>query len=178
VTLPAKVDNCTGPGTEPWMRATHAELDVVRRAVVHAIELAVEDMDRWCASLSAAEMFQQPSASVPSVAFQLRHMARSSDRLLTYTEGRALSAEQLSKLDTEAAPDTAAAVLKEFHAGMKSAMMRVEAFEPAQYELARGVGRAKLPSTVGALLIHLAEHLQRHVGQAITTAKVISAQRV
>jgi hypothetical protein len=31
----------------------------------------------------------------------------------------------------------------------------------------------KLPSNVLGLLFHAAEHTQRHVGQAITTAKVV-----
>jgi len=35
------------------------------------------------------------------------------------------------------------------------------------------VGRRKLPTTVVGLLIHLAEHTQRHLGQAITTAKFL-----
>jgi hypothetical protein len=39
------------------------------------------------------------------------------------------------------------------------------------------IGRKRLPTTLGGLLVHAAEHTQRHVGQAITTAKVILAQR-
>jgi hypothetical protein len=35
------------------------------------------------------------------------------------------------------------------------------------------VGRARLPSTVFGLLFHVAEHTQRHAGQAITTAKIV-----
>jgi hypothetical protein len=31
-----------------------------------------------------------------------------------------------------------------------------------------------LPSTVLGLLFHAAEHAQRHVGQAVTTAKVVA----
>jgi hypothetical protein len=37
----------------------------------------------------------------------------------------------------------------------------------------RQVGRAQLPSTVLGLLFHAAEHAQRHVGQLVTTSKVI-----
>ena len=29
---------------EPWMRGTHPELDALRRGVVHALELAAEDV--------------------------------------------------------------------------------------------------------------------------------------
>jgi hypothetical protein len=45
------------------------------------------------------------------------------------------------------------------------------------YDEVRGVGREKLPSTVGGLLVHCAEHTQRHVGQAVTTAKVVVGMR-
>ena len=55
--------------------------------------------------------------------------------------------------------------------------VRVRRVDPASYEVARGVGRQALPATVGGLLIHCAEHTQRHVGQAVTTAKVVMAMR-
>jgi hypothetical protein len=34
-----------------------------------------------------------------------------------------------------------------------------------------------LPTSVGGLLVHVADHTQRHVGQAITTAKIVRAAR-
>jgi hypothetical protein len=37
----------------------------------------------------------------------------------------------------------------------------------------RAVGRARLPSTVLGLIFHAAEHTTRHVGQLITTLKVV-----
>ncbi|MEP6714465.1 MAG: DinB family protein, partial [Terriglobia bacterium] len=36
----------------------------------------------------------------------------------------------------------------------------------------RRVGRQQLPTTVIGLLVHIAEHTQRHVGQAISAAKL------
>jgi uncharacterized damage-inducible protein DinB len=39
----------------------------------------------------------------------------------------------------------------------------------------RRVGRAGLPSTVIGLLVHAAEHTTRHVGQAITTARIVAS---
>jgi uncharacterized damage-inducible protein DinB len=36
----------------------------------------------------------------------------------------------------------------------------------------RSVGRAQLPSTVLGLLVHAAEHTQRHVGQLLVTVRV------
>ena len=38
---------------------------------------------------------------MPSIAFQLRHVAGSLDRLLTYAEGRALNEQQLAALQSE-----------------------------------------------------------------------------
>jgi uncharacterized damage-inducible protein DinB len=37
----------------------------------------------------------------------------------------------------------------------------------------RAVGMKKLPTTLGGLLVHVADHTQRHAGQAITTAKFV-----
>jgi uncharacterized damage-inducible protein DinB len=42
----------------------------------------------------------------------------------------------------------------------------------------REVGRARLPSTVGGLLFHAAEHAQRHTGQVVTTAKLVQATTI
>jgi hypothetical protein len=84
---------------EPWLRGTLTEVDAVRRQVIHALELANEDIERWCAGLSDAEMNARPFGLAP-VAFHLRHIARSLDRLLTYSEGKALvrwKAEHLRK---------------------------------------------------------------------------------
>jgi hypothetical protein len=44
-------------------------------------------------------------------------------------------------------------------------------------EQPRRVGRKQLPTSVGGLLVHVADHTQRHVGQAITTAKVVIGLR-
>ena len=125
-------------------------------------------MQRW---------MRAPSGLAP-VAFHLRHVARSLDRLLTYAEGRQLSDTQMSALRSELEPGAVASeVLTEFCAGFKNAAERVRAISPATYEDPRGVGRAMLPSTVGGLLVHCAEHTQRHAGQAVTTAKVVVGMR-
>lgn len=159
---------------EPWIRGTHSELDIVQRAVLHALELAEEDVAKWCGGLSDAEIMARPGGVAP-LAFHLRHIARSLDRLLTYAESRMLDDEQMRALKTEMDAATAAEVLREFREGIASAEERVRAFAPASYEEFRGVGRSQLPTTVGGLLIHCAEHTARHVGQAVTTAKLVTA---
>jgi uncharacterized damage-inducible protein DinB len=159
---------------EPWLRGTHTDLDAVRRAVVHALELAREDIHRWCGTLDSDQLESEP-LGLPSVGFQLRHIARSLDRLMTYAEGDALSEAQLLALHQEHQALAGSAV--EASEAIERAIERLLAFSPDQFEQTRGVGRALLPATVAGLLIHSAEHTQRHVGQAITTAKVVRALR-
>jgi hypothetical protein len=103
---------------------------------------------------------------------------RSLDRLLTYAEGNQLSAEQITNLKRESDPGaTREELLREFESGIESAAVRVRAFAGADLEQPRGVGKKQLPTSVGGLLVHLADHTQRHVGQIVTTAKVLKAGR-
>jgi DinB superfamily len=162
---------------EPWLRGTLTEVDALRRQVLHAFELAAEDIERWCAGLSDAEMNARPFGIAP-VAFHLRHIARSLDRLLTYAEGRTLNGAQMDALASEMERGAfAEVVLAEVRAGLGESRRRVLMISQQSYEEPRGVGRALLPSTVGGLLVHCAEHTQRHVGQAVTTAKVVMGLR-
>jgi uncharacterized damage-inducible protein DinB len=162
---------------EPWLRGTLTEVNAVPRAVLHALELAEEDLGRWCSNLSDAELNTQPHG-LPSVAFQLRHTARSIDRLLTYAEGSPLSTEQLGALREESQPGASARVVfEELSATLLRAADRIRALARADLEQPRSVGKKALPTTLGGLLVHVADHTQRHVGQAITTAKILLADR-
>jgi hypothetical protein len=105
-------------GPEPWLRATLGEVPPVARAVLHALELAKEDLDKWCGTLTDAELNARP-AGLPPVAFHLRHIARSVDRLLTYAEGIELTSEQIAALKSEMDPAaTREQVLTELAAGL------------------------------------------------------------
>ena len=160
---------------EPWLRGTHAELPAVLRAVLHAFDLAQEDVFRWCDGLSDVDLNAAPGGLTP-IAYHLRHIPRSLDRLLTYAEGNQLSGDQIASLKRESDPDaTRAALFAEFEAGLANAAARVRAFAGSDLEQPRGVGKKQLPTTVGGLLVHLADHTQRHAGQVITTAKWIKS---
>jgi len=162
---------------EPWLRGTLAEVPAAQRAVLHALELAKEDLERWCDGLSDQELHARPSGIAP-VAFHLRHIARSMDRLLTYAEGNPLSAEQLSLMKGEMDPSGSRnELLAELVVAIAKSGKRIRAFLPQQLEEARNVGKKQLPTSVGGLLVHVADHTQRHVGQAITTAKIVVALR-
>jgi uncharacterized damage-inducible protein DinB len=162
---------------EPWLRGTLREVPAVPRAVLHALELAQEDLQRWCHSLTDTELQASP-AGLPALAFHLRHIARSVDRLLTYVEGRALSSHQLAELKAESHPGANRNELfAELTTSLASARERVLALTAANFESPRIVGKKALPTTLGALLVHIAEHTQRHVGQAVTTAKLLISLR-
>ena len=141
------------------------------------LELAQEDLEKWCGGLTDDELNLRPVGLAP-VAFHLRHIARSLDRLLTYAEGRGLSQEQLAALQTELDPPSPReALFAELASAFSRSAHRVRAMDMATFEQTRVVGKKGLPSSVGGLLVHVAEHTQRHVGQAITTAKAVLAQR-
>jgi uncharacterized damage-inducible protein DinB len=159
---------------EPWLRGTKTEMPAVPRAVLHALELAHEDLEKWCAPLTGQQVNARP-AGLPPVAFHLRHIARSIDRLLTYAEDRALTQDQLAKLRTEMQPDAIPeALFAELRSALEASAARIRALATANLEQARTVGKQALPTTLGGLLVHVADHTQRHVGQAITTAKLVT----
>ena len=162
---------------EPWLRGTLNDLAPVPRAVVHALELAKEDIERWCGGLSNDQLAAQPFGIAP-LAFHIRHISRSMDRLLTYAEGRSLTAQQLAALKTELDGGARRTELfAELDGAFQKSVERIRALDTTQLSEAREVGRQRRPTTVGGLLIHVAEHTQRHVGQAITTAKIVTAQQ-
>ena len=64
-------------------------------------------------------------------------------------------------------------LLAEFDAAVEAALDQLRATDAARLLDARGVGRARLPSTVLGLLFHAAEHAQRHAGQIATTRRMV-----
>lgn len=175
-------DTASVPYVEPWLRGTHSEVPAVARAVLHAFDLALDDLTKWTQGLTDLEIHTLPM-ELPPVAFHLRHIARSVDRLLTYAEGNQLSPEQLTKLKSEEVGpqhderETLAALLDEVKTSFANASGRVRALASADMNTFRGVGRKQLPTSVGGALVHVADHTMRHVGQVVTTAKVLRALR-
>jgi uncharacterized damage-inducible protein DinB len=168
----------SAPYTEPWLRGTHTGVSAAGRAVLHALELALDDLIQWTAGLTDAEVHAQPLGLTP-IAFHLRHIARSTDRILTYAEGEQLSAEQLAALksELEGKQESLAELLAEVEVSFTDAAERIRVLATANLDTPRFVGRKQLPTSIGGALIHVADHAQRHVGQVVTTAKVIKALR-
>ncbi len=163
------------PYTEPWLRGTHTDISPAARAVLHALELAGDDARRWTEGLSDLEIHAQPFGLL-SVASQIRHIAGSIDRLITYAEGHQLSEQQLSAMKAEqSGAETREELLARLESSLDGARDRVRALSGADLNAERRVGRKNLPTTLGGALIHVADHTQRHVGQLVTTAKLVKA---
>jgi hypothetical protein len=147
----------------------------------HALVQAREDVARAAAALAPDDLWATPGGAA-SVGFHLRHIAGSVDRLLTYALGRQLDDRQRAALAAETAPPgeprpDAAALVAAATGAIDRALEIIRATDPAMLHQAREVGRARLPSTVFGLLFHVAEHTQRHVGQLITTAKIVRGEK-
>ena len=158
---------------EPWLRGTLTDVAPVQRAVLHALELAKEDLTRWCGDLTDAQLNARP-ADIAPIAFHIRHIARATDRLLTYAEGNPLTSEQISAMKSELTPDaTRDQLFTELTQALDAAATRIRAFTLEALNQPRTVGRQQMPTTVAGLVVHVADHAQRHVGQAVTTAKIV-----
>ena len=111
--------------------------------------------------------------------FHVRHAAGSLDRLFTYARGEGLSEEQRAFLAAEGEPGSppaeAAVLAQAFERQVDRALAQLRGTEEAALLEPRGVGRLQLPSTVLGLLFHAAEHTQRHVGQIVTTARIVQS---
>jgi Protein of unknown function (DUF664) len=96
------------------------------------------------------------------------------DRLVTYLCGDQLSDAQIATLKQECESGaTLAALLGDIDEKLSDAERRIRTIDAGTLGEARYIGKKRLPSTVLGLLVHVAEHTQRHLGQAITTAKVV-----
>jgi len=154
----------TVPYVEPWLRGTDADVPAVARAILHALDLALDDITKWTEGLTDSEVNLHP-LGLPSLAFHLRHIARSVDRILTYAEGNQLTSEQLSALKAEqGGEESLAELLAEVEVSFSNAAARIRVLATANFDTFRGVGRKQLPTSIGGALIHVADHTQRHTG--------------
>src|ERR1700731_1687284 len=123
----ASMEPSIEPSIEPWLRGSESDVPAVGRAVLHPLQLVAEDLRKWCSVLSDEQLNTSP-AGAPPVAFHIRHLARSIDRLLTYAEAGELSEEQMALLRAEGARDTTRNQLfSELAAALTDAAIRVRA---------------------------------------------------
>lgn len=141
-----------------------------------ALVQASEDLERAASGLGVEELWVKPGGAA-SVGFHLRHIAGSTERLLTYARGERLTEAQRGAAAVEGEPGNppadGATLVREAQAVIERALAAIGAVPKESLFVPRTVGRAALPTNVFGLLCHVAEHIQRHTGQVITTAKIV-----
>ena len=166
----------TAPLPEVWLRGPLPDVPPLLQPVAHSLLQCREEVDAKLSTLHASQLVARAGGAA-SVAFHLTHAMGSLDRLLTYARGEQLSDAQLVALRAESGAEAesqdGAALAGRFGAAVERALVQVRGTHEGELLAAREVGRGRLPSTVIGLLFHAAEHTQRHVGQAVTTARIV-----
>lgn len=154
------------------MRGPIPGVDPLIAPLLYSFQQAREDLAKHTEGLTPEQLWAEPHG-FGSAGFHIRHIAGSTGRLMTYLQGGELTAEQLQALEDEKRPlgiprDELLALLDR---ALSAAEAVVRTIDAATLREPRAIGRKKLPTTVIGLLTHIAEHTQRHVGQAISAAK-------
>ena len=157
---------------EPWMRGIIAGIDPVIGHLLRASEHIREDLDHAIGPLSIEQLWATP-CGMTSAGFHAKHLAGSTGRLCTYLEGGQLTREQLAAIGEEGRGSESA---QDLIAAVRGSLARYEdlvrGLVPGNFGEIREIGRKRLQTTAISLAIHIAEHGQRHVGQAISAAKL------
>ena len=160
---------------EAWLRGPLPDMTALLQPVAHALLQAREEVHAIMDSFTEERLWERP-AGVASVGFHLQHLAGVIDRLFTYARGESLNEMQSAELAAEGKPDPAIHskdLVDSFHTQVDRALDQLRQTNIECLKDYRGVGRAQLPSTVLGLLVHAAEHTQRHVGQLLVTARIL-----
>jgi uncharacterized damage-inducible protein DinB len=160
---------------EVWLRGPLPHIPPLLQPVGHALLQAREEVIAVMAGFPEERLWERPGG-VASVGFHLQHLAGVLDRLFTYARGKALDNAQSRKLAAEGTPEPGAGsreLLATFEKQVDLALEQLRNTNEWTLTDYRAVGRAQLPSTVLGLLVHAAEHTQRHVGQLLVTVRVL-----
>jgi len=157
---------------EPWLRGPLPGCSLLITPVLHSFLQVREDLRRHASGLTSAEVWC--SVEGDSIGFHLKHMAGSIERLTAYLTGVPLTSEQLTaaRLENEG-EEGADELIALVEAALTASEQQLHAVKQESLYDARVVGRKALPTNVLGLLVHLAEHTQRHLGQVITLSKSV-----
>lgn len=161
------------PYREPWLRGPLPGVHPLIGALIHSFQHAREDLAKWTNGLTDEQVWRTRGDIAP-VGFQIRHAGGSVDRLMTYALGGQLSAAQFASLNREHEPgESLASLLAGLDEAFRNAEAAARGLNPLEFDQPRAIGRSRLTTTLGGLLVHIAEHTQRHVGEAIITVKIV-----
>jgi uncharacterized damage-inducible protein DinB len=162
--------------TEAWLAGPVEGVSPLLQPVAHGLLNAKQQFGEALDGLTPVQLGARPGG-IASAAYHVTHAIGSLDRLFTYARGEALSEEQRISLRAESTvdqhPHEASELAEAFALAVERAMAQLRSTPDEILTEHRGVGKAKLPSTVLGLLFHGAEHSVRHAGQTVTTAKLV-----
>ena len=163
---------------EVWLRGPVAGVPPLLQGVAQGLLHSAEEIHEAIGGMTSEQLRVRPS-NVASVAFHVRHVIGSMDRLFTYALGETLTSEQREVMAREKGADdpavSAASLLGLLDAAIERAVTGLRGIDEKVLTAPRAVGRAQLPSTVLGLLDHVAQHTARHTGQIVTTSKIARA---
>jgi uncharacterized damage-inducible protein DinB len=163
-----------------WLSGPIAGVPPLLQPVAHSLLQSRRELPAVLAELTPAELRARPGGAA-SAEFHVRHAIGSLDRLTTYARGEQLGPAQLAELQAESVPDphddAGARLLTMFEQAVERALAQLRDTPESDLLNSREVGRARLPSNVIGLLLHAAEHTQRHLGQLTTTARIVKGWR-
>jgi uncharacterized damage-inducible protein DinB len=163
---------------EVWLRGSIPGIPPHLQPVAHSLLQSREEIHHVLDGITPEHLWHvHPNAA--SIGYHVLHAVGSLDRLFTYARGEVLSDAQRQILTQESQPDshlTAGDLLAAFDAGVERALDQLRGTDETTLTAKREVGRGRLPSTVIGLLFHAAEHTQRHVGQALTTSRMMQGE--
>lgn len=161
---------------EVWLRGPVPGVQPLLQPAAHTLLQVGEDVVPIVQHLSPAQLWARPGGAA-AIGFHLVHLPGSLDRLLTYSRGESLSADQSTRLAAERTvyderPELQD-LLTRFRASLDTAIEYLRTVPEDSLLTPREVGRKRLPSTTLGLIFHAAEHSARHAGQIVTLTRVV-----
>lgn len=160
---------------EPWLREQPVTLNPILHGLQCSFQMAQEEIATATSDLSEEQIWASPQGLTP-IGYHLQHLCGSLDRLLTYAQGKQLDEDQLAAMEAEQGQEPAVPLLQaRLKESLDQASLLMEQLDPLTFAQTRRIGRKQIAVPLGTLLLHIAEHTQRHVGQIVTTAKLFQA---
>jgi uncharacterized damage-inducible protein DinB len=164
------------PIPEVWLRGSLPGIQPYLQPAAHALQQVREDIEPAVQDLTPDQLWHRPGGAA-AIGFHLHHLPGSLERLLTYSRGEPLSAEQMARLASERTVHEDRpgrdALLTRLTGEIERALDYLRTVTTEALLQKREVGRKKLPSTTLGLVFHAAEHSSRHAGQIVTLAKIV-----
>ena len=163
---------------EYWLRGPVDGVPSLLQPAAHAILQSRDEVHQGLKDFPESLIWERPEG-VASVAFHLQHMPGVLDRMFTYAREKQLDQHQLDYMIAEGIEDNAitlSSLLAYFDKQVEKALEQLGSTSETELLEPRSVGRKQIPSNVIGLLFHGAEHIQRHTGQLLVTARVVNVK--